>query len=85
MTIVDDRLARARANLKRYPTLLLDRPHPEPTRARAGQKMRSKVVWLLDHAGVAGKTRACKEIEAAVRRLEEPRMHLTQPKDMVQP
>ncbi len=79
MTIVDDRLARARENLKRYPTLLLDRPHPDPERARQGYKMRSKVVWLLEHAGAYGRTKACKKIEAAVRAIEEPRLPGTIP------
>lgn len=79
MTVVDDRLTRARASLKRYPTLLLDRPHPDPERAARGQKMRGKVVWLLEHAGVSGKTKACKKIEAAVRAIEEPRLPMERP------
>ncbi|MEI6282071.1 MAG: hypothetical protein WCP82_05055 [Alphaproteobacteria bacterium] len=79
MSAVDDRLARARENLKRYPTLLLDRPHPDPERAAAGHKMRSKVSWLLEHAGVAGKTRACLKIEEAVRRIQEPQLPMPRP------
>ena len=60
--------------LKRYPALLLDVPHPQRVQAMRGYKARTYVAWLLEHAGASGKTRACKMIEAAVRRVEEPRL-----------
>lgn len=75
------RQAAAVEALKRYPALLLDMPHPDKNRASRGYKMRTFASWLLEHGGASGRTRACKMIEAAVRRLEEPKLSL-RPKEL---
>jgi hypothetical protein len=74
MTALDDRVARALATLKEHPTLMLDVPHPDPRQAASGKKLRSKVTWLLQHAGRSGRTRACRWTEEALRRRREPDM-----------
>ncbi len=74
MTPFELRIQKANATLKAHPTLLLDLPHPDRRRAADGFKARSKAVWLLEHAGAAGRTRACKMIEEALRRRQEPDM-----------
>lgn len=68
----EQRVSRAWVSLKTYPTLLLDRPHSDRKRALEGAKRRGQITWLLEHGGVTGKTRACKEIECAVRKITEP-------------
>ena len=74
MTPLDDRVARAHATLKAHPAPLLDVPHPDPRQAASGKKLRSKVVWLLQHAGRSGRTRACRWVEEGLRRIQQPDM-----------
>ena len=66
------REARAWATLQDHPDLLLDVPHPDRRQALEGRKIRAYCVWLLSNAGVSGRTRACKWIEAALRRRQQP-------------
>lgn len=74
MTPLESRIARARKTLADHPTLMLDIPHPDPRQALSGKKLRSKVTWLLDRAGRSGQTRACRWVEEALQRLQEPDM-----------
>lgn len=76
MSALDERVARTLAILKNYPNLMLDIPHPDPRQAMSGKKLRSKVTWLLEHAGRSGRTRACRWTEEALRRYQEPAMRL---------
>lgn len=71
-TALDARVARAHAALQAHPDLMLDIPHPDPRQAASGKKLRSKVTWLLGHAGRSGRTRACRWVEEALRRREQP-------------
>lgn len=66
------RITRAQAALRAHPGLLTDAPHPNADYARQGRSLRAAMAWMLQHAGNAGKTRACKTIEAAVRSIAEP-------------
>lgn len=76
---LEARVARAQAALATYPDLLLDMPHPDRRRAADGYKLRGKVMWLFRHAGAAGRTQACKWVEEAVRRRQEPALRLGHP------
>ena len=63
------RIEAARATLSANPHLLTDRPHPHAPFAARGRTMRDYAEWMLAHAGKAGATKACHEIEAATQAL----------------
>ena len=71
---LEQRVSRAWMALNRHPTMMTRTPHPNPDMRRQGRSFRSYVVYLLRSAGNAGQTRACKYIEEAARRLEQPQL-----------
>lgn len=61
---VGERVRAATAALENCPTLLTDAPHPHN---RQGCTMRDYVSWCLAHAGNAGRTKAARAVEAALK------------------
>ncbi len=72
MSPLELRIVRAKLALDKYPKLLADKPHPSPDFAHRGLTARIYWRWMLDHGGKASNTRACKAIEDAVAKLQEP-------------
>lgn len=60
------RINAARERLAANPTLLTDRPHPQPWRAERGETLRDSIEWYLSNAGMTGRLWAAREIELAV-------------------
>lgn len=60
------RVEAARAALDSNPSLLAERPHSQPWRARQGDTARDEVIWYLDHAGAKGQNMVCGVVEKAI-------------------
>ena len=57
------RVERTATALEAEPRLFVDRPHPNEYWAKQGRTLRDYYEWMLKHAGDAGRTTVCKEIE----------------------